>query len=188
YTTAAGTTYDVGDYEPALTEALRRADYPGLRAAQQARRHRGDHLTLGIGICSYVEITSFSSKEFGSVEVGPDGAVTVLAGTSSHGQGHETAFAQIVSAVLGVPMERIAVIHSDTGVVPQGQGTWGSRSLQAGGSAVFERATEVLEKARTIAAHLLEVDVPDVTLAEGGRLGVAGAPERSLGWEELAAA
>ena len=188
FTTASGTTYDVGDYEPALDEALRRADYAGLRAAQQARRTRGDHLALGIGICSYVEITSFSSKEFGSVEVRPDGAVTVMAGTSSHGQGHETAFAQIVSAVLGVPMERITVIHSDTGVVPEGQGTWGSRSLQAGGSAVYERATEVLERARTIAAHLLEADVTDVTLTEDGRLGVAGAPERSLGWEELAAA
>jgi aerobic carbon-monoxide dehydrogenase large subunit len=188
FTTASGTTYDVGDYEPALDEALRRADYHGLRGAQQARRTRGDHLALGIGICSYVEITSFSSKEFGPVEVRPDGEVTVMAGTSSHGQGHETAFAQIVSAVLGVPMERITVIHSDTGVVPQGQGTWGSRSLQAGGSAVFERATEVLEKARSIAAHLLEVDVADVTLAEGGRLSVAGAPERSIGWDELAAA
>ena len=188
FTTASGTTYDVGDYEPAMDEALRRADYAGLRAAQRARRTRGDHLALGIGICSYVEITSFSSKEFGSVEVRPDGAVTVMAGTSSHGQGHETAFAQIVSAVLGVPMERITVIHSDTGVVPEGQGTWGSRSLQAGGSAVYERATEVLEQARTIAAHLLEVDVTDVTLTEDGRLGVAGAPERSLGWEELAAA
>ncbi len=122
FTTASGTTYDVGDYEPALDEALRRADYAGLRAAQQARRTRGDHLALGIGICSYVEITSFSSKEFGSVEVRPDGAVIVMAGTSSHGQGHETAFAQIVSAVLGVPMERITVIHSDTGVVPRGPG------------------------------------------------------------------
>src|SRR5207342_3670885 len=162
YTTAAGTTYDVGDYEPALTEALRRADYPGLRAAQQARRHRGDHLTLGIGICSYVEITSFSSKEFGSVEVHPDGTVTVLAGTSSHGQGHETAFAQIVSAVLGVPFESVKVIHSDTGIVPRGAGTWGSRSLQAGGSAVFERAEAVAQKAREIAAHLLETDVADL--------------------------
>ena len=188
FTTASGTTYDVGDYEPALDEALRRADYRGLRAAQQARRTRGDHLALGIGICSYVEITSFGSKEFGSVEVRSDGAVTVMAGTSSHGQGHETAFAQIVSAVLGVPMERITVIHSDTGVVPEGQGTWGSRSLQAGGSAVFERASEVAEKARTLAAHLLEVDAADIALAEDGRLGVAGAPERSMGWDEVATA
>ena len=187
FTTASGTTYDVGDYEPALDEALRRADYAGLRAAQQARRTRGDHLALGIGICSYVEITSFGSKEFGSVDVRPDGTVTVMAGTSSHGQGHETAFAQIVSAVLGVPMERITVIHSDTGVVPEGQGTWGSRSLQAGGSAVYERATEVLERARTLAAHLLEVDAADVSLTDQGRLGIAGAPERSLGWDELAA-
>ncbi len=188
YTTVTGTVYDVGDYEAALDEALRVAGYGELREEQAARRARDDHLALGIGLCTYVEITSFSSKEFGSVQVHGDGTVTVLAGTSAHGQGHETAFAQIVSSVLSVPMGSIAVIHSDTGVVPRGAGTWGSRSLQAGGSAIFERATAVAEKARTLAAHLLEVDPSDIVATGDGLFAVVGAPERSLGWPQLAAA
>lgn len=188
YTTASGTTYDVGAYEATLDEALRVAGYGDVRAEQVARRARGDHLALGVGLCTYVEITSFSSKEFGSVEVHDDGTITVLTGTSPHGQGHETAFAQIVSSVLGVPMEAVTVVHSDTGTVPRGAGTWGSRSLQAGGSAVFERAAAVMDRARAIAAHLLEVDVVDVAATQDGRLGVTGAPERSLSWSELAVA
>lgn len=188
YQTASGTTYDVGAYEGSLDEALRVAGYAALRAEQAARRARGDHLAIGIGLCTYVEITSFSSKEFGSVEVNDDGSVTVLTGTSPHGQGHETAFAQIVSSVMGVPMEVVRVIHSDTGSVPRGAGTWGSRSLQAGGSAVFERATAVMDRARVIAAHLLEVDAADVTSMADGGLGVVGAPERSVSWGEVAIA
>ena len=188
YTTASGSTYDVGAYEVTLHEALRVSGYGALRAEQATRRARGDQLALGIGLCTYVEITSFSSKEFGSVEVNDDGSVTVLTGTSPHGQGHETAFAQIVSSVLGVPMEAVTVVHSDTGTVPRGAGTWGSRSLQAGGSAVFERATAVADKARSIAAHLLEVDVGDVESTDDGRLGVAGAPDRSVSWAEVAIA
>jgi carbon-monoxide dehydrogenase large subunit len=188
YVTASGTTYDTGEYEKTMDEALRVAGYEALRAEQAARRARTDHVELGIGLCSYVEITSFSSKEFGSVEVHGDGSVTVLAGTSSHGQGHETAFAQIVSSVLGVPFEAVRVIHSDTGVVPRGEGTWGSRSLQAGGSAIFERAGAVVEKARRIAAHLLETDVADLSAFVDGRIGVAGAPDRSVSWADIAAA
>jgi carbon-monoxide dehydrogenase large subunit len=188
FTTASGSTYDTGDYGATLDEAMRVAGYEELRTEQRERRARGDHLELGIGLCSYVEVTSFSSKEFGSVEMHADGTVTVLAGTSSHGQGHETAFAQIVSSVLAVPLEDVTVIHSDTGVVPRGAGTWGSRSLQAGGSAVFERAVEVSDKARAIAAHLLEVDVADLAAFGDGRIGVTGAPERSVGWRQIAAA
>jgi aerobic carbon-monoxide dehydrogenase large subunit len=188
FTSASGTEYDTGEYEKTLDQALRVAGYDELRAEQRVRRANGDHLELGIGLCSYVEVTSFSSREFGSVEVHADGTVTVLAGTSSHGQGHETAFAQIASSVLGVPIEDVAVIHSDTGVVPRGAGTWGSRSLQAGGSAVFERAVEVSDKARAIAAHLLEADVADLSGFEDGRIAVRGAPERSVGWPDIAAA
>ena len=187
YTTASGTTYDVGDYEPALNEALRIAGYEQLRAEQARRRARGDHIALGIGVCTYVEITSFASKEFASVEVHPDGGVTVLSGTTSNGQGHETAFAQITAAVLGVPMEAIRVVHSDTGVVPRGAGTWGSRSLQAGGSAVLEQSRAVADKAARIAAFLLETDVADVDAADG-RFSVTGAPDRSVSWAEVAAA
>ncbi len=98
------------------------------------------------------------SKEFGAVQVHDDGSVTVETGTSPHGQGHETAFAQITSAVLGVPFESITVVHSDTGRVRRGAGTWGSRSLQAGGSSVLERSQELVAKARALAAHLLEAD------------------------------
>jgi carbon-monoxide dehydrogenase large subunit len=111
---------------------------------------------------------------------------TVLAGTSSHGQGHETAFAQVASGVLGIAVDRIRVVHSDTAQVPRGEGTFGSRSLQIAGTAVFRASEEVLAKARRLAAHLLEVAPEDVVVRDGG-LAVAGAPERSTSWEELAA-
>ena len=188
YTTASGTTYDVGDYERALDLALQRAGMLGLRADQAARRARGDHVELGIGVCTYVEITAFASKEFGSVRVATDGTVTVLVGTSPQGQGHETAMAQIASAILAVPFESVRVLHSDSAVVPRGAGTWGSRSLQVGGSAVVEQGQAVVAKARALASHLLEVDEADLTEPMNGRFEVAGAPERAVTWSELATA
>ena len=188
YTTASGTTYDIGDYERALDEALRIAGVPELRTEQATRRARGDHLLLGIGVCTYVEITAFASKEFGSVEVRDDGSVTVLTGVSPQGQGHETAMAQIASGILGVPFDAVRVVHSDSSVVPRGAGTWGSRSLQVGGSAVVEQGQAVVAKARALASHLLEVDEADLTEPADGRFEVAGAPERAITWGELAAA
>jgi carbon-monoxide dehydrogenase large subunit len=188
YETASGEHYDVGDYGEALDVALRIADYEGLRADQEARRRRGDHVALGIGVSTYVEVTSFSSKEFAAVEAHDDGTVSVMTGTSPHGQGHETAFAQLASGILGVPFESVRVVHSDTGVVRRGAGTWGSRSLQAGGSSVVERSGEVADKARALAAHLLEVDEADLDDPADGRFSVAGAPERSITWAELARA
>jgi carbon-monoxide dehydrogenase large subunit len=185
FTTSVGTTYDVGDYGVALDAALRLAGYEELREEQAARRARGDHEVLGIGVSTYVEITAFSEKEFGSVTVGPDGTVTILTGISPHGQGHETSLAQIASGVLRVPIGSVHVIHSDTGLVPKGKGTYGSRSLQLGGSAVFERATEVMSAARTVAAHELEVDEADVVLDEAG-FHPAGAPDRAITWGEVA--
>jgi aerobic carbon-monoxide dehydrogenase large subunit len=187
YTTSSGTTYDTGDYALALDTALGLANYADLRREQAERRARGDHVALGIGVCAYVEITAFASKEFGSVEVHPDGTVTVMTGVSPQGQGHETAMAQIASGILDVPFESVRVVHSDTGLVARGAGTWASRSLQVGGSAVVERAEAVVEQAIALAAHLLEVDVADVVAAEGG-FAPAGAPDRRLGWAELAAA
>jgi carbon-monoxide dehydrogenase large subunit len=188
HTTVVGASYDVGDYGKALDEAVRLAGYEQLRAEQQARRERGDRLALGIGVAVYVEITGGPGPmpEFGSVEVHADGTVTAQTGTSPHGQGHETAFAQIVSATLGVSMEKVRILHSDTDAVPEGQGTYGSRSLQLGGSSILVAAETVLTMARDRAANLLEANPDDVVLFEDGRFGVAGTPARSLGWDELA--
>ena len=189
YTTATGAHYDVGDYELALDEALRLADYEGLRREQAERRRRGDLHQLGIGISCYVEITALGmGSEFGSVEVHLDGSLTVLTGTSPHGQGHATAFAQIAAEMLKVPFEAVTVVHSDTAVVPRGEGTMGSRSAQVGGSAVLRASQGVLEKARRLAAHLLEAGLDDVVLFDDGRIGIAGAPDRALTWSELAEA
>jgi carbon-monoxide dehydrogenase large subunit len=189
YTTATEARYDVGDYERALDEALRLADYEGLRREQAERRGRGDRTQLGIGVSCYVEITALSlGNEFGSVEVDADGRVTVLTGTSPHGQGHATAFSQIVADTLRVPIEAVTVVHSDTAVVPKGDGTMGSRSAQAGGSAVLRAGEGVVEKARRLAAHLLEAGLDDVVVFDDGKIGIAGAPDRSFSWSELAEA
>ncbi|MGH9008846.1 MAG: xanthine dehydrogenase family protein molybdopterin-binding subunit, partial [Acidimicrobiia bacterium] len=188
HTTAVGTVYDVGDYAAALDEVLRLAGYDDLRQEQKARRERGDRLALGIGLSVYVEITGGPGPvpEFGAVEVHADGTATAQTGTSPHGQGHETAFAQIVSAVLGVPVERVRVLHSDTAAVPESNGTYGSRSLQLGGSSILVAAETVLSQAKERAADLLEANPDDVVLFDDGRFGVAGTPARSVGWEDLA--
>jgi carbon-monoxide dehydrogenase large subunit len=187
FTTVTGVTYDTGDYEKPLTEALRLVGYEELRAEQAARRERGDPTCLGIGVATYVEITAFGGREFAAVEVGSDGDVTVTVGTTPAGHGHETAFAQLASASLGVPFDDVRVVHSDTGIVARGEGTWGSRSLQIGGSSIYEQAEAVVEKGREVAAALLEVDTEDVERVEGG-FAVVGAPDRSVGWAEVAAA
>ncbi|HET6776637.1 MAG TPA: xanthine dehydrogenase family protein molybdopterin-binding subunit [Actinomycetota bacterium] len=187
HATAVGTTYDVGDYGRALDGALRLSGYERLREEQAARRGRGDRIQLGIGLSTYVEITGFA-REFGSVEVHLDGSATVLTGISPHGQGHETSLAQITSGVLGIPMDRVRVVHSDTEKVPSGEGTYGSRSLQIGGSAVWNASQAVMDKGARLAAHLLEVGKEDIVQHEDGRIGVAGAPDRALTWSELATA
>jgi len=186
FETAVGSTYDSGEYERALDEALRLAGYEEVRREQAERRGRGDRLALGVGVACYVEVTGFGRKEFGATEVGADGTVTVRVGTSPQGQGHETAFAQLAASVLRMPIEAVRVLRSDTGLVRQGEGTYGSRSLQVGGTAVHETASSLVEKARQVAAHELEVAVEDVALLEDGRVGVVGAPERSLTWAEIA--
>jgi carbon-monoxide dehydrogenase large subunit len=188
FETAVGSRYDVGEYERALDEALRIAGYGALRREQAERRARGDRLALGIGVSTYVEVTGFGRKEFGAVEVQHDGSVLVRTGSSPQGQGHETAFAQLVASTLGAPMEDVRVVHSDTALVPRGEGTYGSRTLQVGGTAAFEAASAVVEKARRLAGHLLEVGVEDVVPLGDGRIGVAGAPELACTWAQLAAA
>ncbi|WP_295699515.1 xanthine dehydrogenase family protein molybdopterin-binding subunit [Lapillicoccus sp.] len=185
FRTLAGMTYDNGDYDLPLREALRIADYDGLRREQARRRLSGDVRMLGIGVSCYAEITGGGGGELGVVEVADDGTVTVRAGTSSHGQGHATSFSMIVADRFGIPMEQIRFEQSDTALVPRGSGTGGSRSLQLGGSAVVGAADDVLARARLLAATLLEASPADIELADG-RFSVAGVPDVSVGWSEVA--
>ena len=185
--TVTGATYDTGAYERALDEALRLAGYDALRREQAERRRRGDRSLLGIGIGSYVEVTGWGS-EYARVAVADDGSVSVITGSSPQGQGHETAFAQIVSDRLGVPFESVSVRHSDTAVVPRSEGTMGSRTLQVGGSAILEAADVLVERARVVAAHMLEVAPDDVVLSDEGRFEVAGVPGSGVSWTDLARA
>jgi carbon-monoxide dehydrogenase large subunit len=186
YRTPTGASYDSGDPGRALDIALRAAGYPELRREQAARIDRGETWRLGVGIGSYVEVTGWGS-EFASVEADDQGTFTVLTGTSPHGQGHETAWAQIVADALGVSFGAVTVRHSDTLLVPRGEGTMGSRSLQIGGSAVLRASRALLDKARRLAAHLLETSESDVRRLDG-RIGVSEARGLSLAWGELAAA
>jgi carbon-monoxide dehydrogenase large subunit len=185
--TVTGANYDSGEYLAALEKCLSNAGYDALRADQKARRDRGDAVQLGLGLCSYVEWTGFGS-ELGTCEVLEDGTAVVTAGTSSHGQGHETAYAQLVTGTLGIPLKDVKVIQSDTKLVKRGMGTMGSRSLQVGGSAVQQATDEVLEKARRLAAHLLEADAGDIEVVNGAGLGVTGSPASAIPWAQLAAA
>ena len=187
--TLMGATYDSGDYDAALTEALRLAGYEQLRAEQAERRKRGDRVLLGIGLAAYVEITAGGNQaEWGSVEVDNDGTVTVKVGTSAHGQGHATAFSTLVADRLRVPLGAVRFVQSDTALVPTGGGTGGSRSLQLGGNAVAEAADAVVAAGRALAAQLLEASEGDIVLSGDGRLGVAGVPARALSWADLAVA
>jgi aerobic carbon-monoxide dehydrogenase large subunit len=188
YTTLMGARYDVGEYAAALDEVVRLAGYDELRAEQAARRASGDPRLLGIGVSTYVEVTAGGMpSEYAAVDVHPDGTATVKAGTSSHGQGHATSFAMIVADRLGIPLEDIRFVQSDTAVVPRGNGTGGSRSLQIGGAAVLQAAETVLERGRQLAARLLEADPADVVVHDGA-LGVAGVPSRTVSWAELSKA
>ena len=187
-TTPTGANMDCGDYARALDLALETAGYQELRDEQARRRAAGDRKLFGIGVSTYVEVTAVGLfQEFGAVTVELDGTVTARVGTASHGQGHATAFSQILGEVLGVPAECVRVIHSDTAEVSRGTGTVASRSLQTGGSAVWTAANEVLDKARQLASSLLEADPGDIVVAPGG-LAVAGVPARTVSWAELAAA
>jgi aerobic carbon-monoxide dehydrogenase large subunit len=188
-TTITGAAYDSGEYEKALDAALKAAGYEELRTEQALRRSAGDPVQLGIGISTYVEVTAPAGLhiEYGSVEVFEDGTASMTVGTSSHGQGHHTAFAMVASEVLGIPMDKIRLINSDTATVPRGAGTMGSRSLQTAGNAIFAASKEVLSRAQQIAAHELEASPEDVVTGDGG-LQIAGVPGRTVSWQELAVA
>jgi aerobic carbon-monoxide dehydrogenase large subunit len=168
FTTKGDATYDSGEYAKAIDRVLEASGYTELRAEQAARRERGDVLQLGIGVSSYVEITGGGEfSEDAAVEVHADGTVTVLTGTSPHGQGHATAWAMLASEHLGIPVEKITVKHGDTDLIPRGGGTMGSRSLQTGGVAVYQAAGELVELAKQRAADLLEAGVEDLEVTEG---------------------
>jgi aerobic carbon-monoxide dehydrogenase large subunit len=185
--TVAGARYDSGEYERALEKVLAAAGYDDLRAEQARRRESGDPRQLGIGLCTYVELTGLG-VEIGTCTVDEDGTVTVKTGTSPQGQGHETTWAQLVSWTLGVPMDDVRIVHSDTTKVARGMGTMGSRTLQVGGSAMINATREVLEKGRQLAAHLLEAAPDDVQVVPGQGLGVAGTPSATISWADLAKA
>jgi carbon-monoxide dehydrogenase large subunit len=186
FTTVAGLTYDSGNYEAATAKAKDLFDYDGLRREQAERRERGDSVLLGIGISTFTEMCGIApSRVLGSLSYGaggwehasirmlPTGKVEVVTGTSPHGQGHETAWSQIVADQLGVPFEDIEVLHGDTQSSHKGLDTYGSRSLTIGGVAIVKAAQKVIAKAKPIAAHLLECAENDLEF-EGGKFIVRG--------------
>ncbi|GAA1867717.1 xanthine dehydrogenase family protein molybdopterin-binding subunit [Pseudonocardia ailaonensis] len=174
FTTKGGAEYDTGEYARAIDLACTAADYDGLRREQERRRAEGGPLQLGIGVSSYVEITGGGAfVENATVQVHPDGTVTVLTGTSPHGQGHATAWSMLASEQLGIPIDRITVKHGDTDLIPKGAGTMGSRSLQTGGVAVHNAAVDLVELAKQRAADVLEASVEDLVV-ENGTVAVKG--------------
>ena len=190
FDTLTGWTYDTGDYVTSMEKAAEIIDYDDLREQQRQRREQGSNRALGIGVASYVEVTSGGGgSEYASLEIHDDGTATMKAGTSAHGQGHQTSFAMIVSEHTGIPVESITLVQSDTDIVPRGGGTGGSRSLQLGGSAVKEATDAVIAKAKDLTAHLLEASVDDIVVnTEQGTVGVAGVPATALSWGDLATA
>ena len=186
YTTISGLTYDSGNYEAATERALQLFGYDKLRAEQADRRDRGDPVQLGIGVSTYTEMCGLAPSrllaqarfgaggwEHGAVRMLPTGKVEVVTGSSPHGQGHVTSWSQIVADALGVPFEDVTVLHGDTAIAPKGMDTYGSRSLVIGGIAVLKACEKVKDKARTLAAHLLECS-PDDLEFEAGTFKVRG--------------
>ena len=180
FTTVAGLTYDTGNYEAATARALELFGYDELRAEQKRRRDSNDPVQLGIGISTFTEMCGLApSRTLGAlkyvaggwehctIRMLPTGKVELITGTSPHGQGHETAWSQIASSILGVPVEDIEVVHGDTGRAPYGMDTYGSRSLAVGGQAIKLAAERLVEKARVIAAHQLECSPADLEFVDG---------------------
>ncbi len=196
HTVATGITYDSGDYEPALDKALAKIGYHAFRKEQAEARKQGRY--LGIGIGSYIEICGLGPSQvagaigFGAglydsaiVRVYPTGMVRVYIGASPHGQGEETTFAQIVAEEFGIPVEHVEIVHGDTETTPQGWGTYGSRTTAVCGSAVKVAAGRVKEKAKKLAAHLLEANEADLEWADGA-FRVKGSPDKAKAFGELA--
>ena len=186
FTTVAGMTYDSGNYEAATAKAKELFGYDELRAEQQRRRESNDPVQLGIGVSTFTEMCGLAPSrvlgalsygaggwEHASIRMLSTGTVEVVTGTSAHGQGHETAWSQIVAERLGVPFEDVEVLHGDTQIAPKGLDTYGSRSLVVGGEALVMAADRVIEKAKPHAAYMLEASVDDLEFS-GGRFSVKG--------------
>ncbi|HEV8342079.1 MAG TPA: xanthine dehydrogenase family protein molybdopterin-binding subunit [Candidatus Binatia bacterium] len=185
YRTGVNVEYDSGDYEKSLAEALRLSGYENLIRQRDEARARGE--LVGVGISTFVEPSGGAGFESGTVRVERTGEITVLTGSSSHGQGHETVFAQIAAEKMRVSMEHVAIRHGDTLAVQQGVGTFGSRSAVMGGGAMAIAIDRVVEKARRIAGNLVEAAPEDIVQADGG-FAVAGVPEKKITWRQIAAA
>jgi carbon-monoxide dehydrogenase large subunit len=185
YRTPMGVEYDSGDYERALDEALQLSGYADLVRQRDARRARGE--IVGVGVSTFVEPSGGAGFESGTVRIERTGEITVLTGSSSHGQGHETSFAQVAADLFHVSMDHVAVHHGDTIAVQQGTGTFGSRSMVTGGGALATAAERVVQKARRIAAHLLEASADDVVQVDNG-FAVAGLPDKTVTWRRIATA
>jgi len=199
FTSVCGLVYDSGNYEEATAKAKQMFGYDELRAEQKARRESGDTVQLGIGVSTFTEMCGLApSRVLGSLDYAaggwehatvrmlPTGKVEVVVGVSPHGQGHETAFSQIVADRLGVPFEDVEILHGDTQVSARGMDTYGSRSLVVGGEAVVRAVDKVIDRAKPIAAHLMEANVDDLEFS-GGRFGVKGT-DQSMTIQEIALA
>jgi carbon-monoxide dehydrogenase large subunit len=198
YTTVCGLEYDSGNYEAATEKALELFGYDSLRAEQAKRRESNDPVQLGIGISTYTEMCGLAPSrwlgekgyvaggwERATVRMTPLGKAEVVVGTSPHGQGHMTTFSQITADALGVPFDDVEVIVNDTAAVPWGLDTYGSRSLVVGGTAVRHAADSVVDKAKLLAAHLLEADPSDVEF-DAGTFRVKGTPSATKTIQEVA--
>ena len=195
YTTPVALTYDSGDYFATLDMVVKAADYAGFEARQQAAAKRG--ILLGIGVATYIEACAMAPSvmagqlgaragfyESAEVRVHPTGSITVFTGSHSHGQGHETTFAQLVADRLGLAIDKVDVVHGDTGRIPFGMGTYASRSLAVGGTALLKAVDKVVDKGKKIAAHLLETAEEDIEFS-GGKFGVRGT-DRSVPFAQVA--
>ncbi|HEY7040728.1 MAG TPA: molybdopterin cofactor-binding domain-containing protein [Methylomirabilota bacterium] len=185
YAAPTGQNYDSGEYAKALAKSLDLSKYPALRAEQRQRIEKNDRKLLGIGMACYVEMCGFGPYESAMIRVEPSGTVTAFTGASAHGQGHETSFAQLIADYLGVDFDQVVVRHGDTSSAPMGFGTGGSRSLVVGGSAMVKAAEKVQERARRIAASMLEAAFED-TVVTDGKYHVKGAPQKSLALAQIA--
>ncbi len=195
YATPVGLTYDTGDYAATLDKALKMADVAGFPARKAEAAKRGQ--LRGLGYSCYIEACGLAPSniagalgaraglfEAGEVRVHPTGSVTVFTGSHSHGQGHETTFAQVVAGKLGIPVENVEIVHGDTGRIPFGMGTYGSRSLAVGGTAIVKAVDKVIAKGRKIAAHLLEAADTDIEF-DNGEFKVAGT-DRKVPFAQIA--